>query len=117
MFENKSKPLIDFDKFIYRSVRFIIYALLLLSISLGIGVAGYCYFADLNFVDSFYNASMILTGMGPVNELTSHSAKWFASFYAIFSGVAFLTTIAVFFAPIIHRFLHKIHVDLEDEKE
>jgi hypothetical protein len=54
---------------------------------------------------------MILTGMGPVDAMTTDASKWFASFYALFSGIAFLTTTAVFFAPAIHSFLHKIHID------
>jgi hypothetical protein len=83
----------------------------LLFLSLGIGVGGYIYFGGLNFIDAFYNPSMILTGMGPVDAMTTNTSKWFASFYALFSGIAFLTTIAVFFAPAIHRFLHKIHID------
>ncbi|HEX5169983.1 MAG TPA: hypothetical protein VFW11_12485 [Cyclobacteriaceae bacterium] len=114
MFENKNTPMISFEKFIYRSLRFILYALILLGISLGIGVFGYWHFGHLDFVDAFYNASMILTGMGPVDSMNTDAAKWFASFYALFSGVAFLTTVAVFFAPTIHRFLHKIHIDDND---
>ncbi len=61
---------------------------------------------------------MILTGMGPVDSMKTDAAKWFASFYAIFSGVVFLSTVAVFLTPIVHRFLHKHHLDDEvgDEK-
>ena len=54
---------------------------------------------------------MILTGMGPVNEMTSNSAKLFASFYALFSGIVFLSTVAIFFAPFAHRLMHLLHVD------
>jgi flagellar biosynthesis protein FliR len=110
MFQSKHAPLLCFDKFLLRSLRFILYSLLRLAISLGIGVSGYMYFCDLHFVDAFYNASMILTGMGPVDPMNTTSSKWFASFYALFSGMAFLTTMAVLFAPATHRFLHKIHV-------
>ena len=54
---------------------------------------------------------MILTGMGPVDPMKTDIAKYFASFYAIFSGVAFLSTVAVFLSPIVHRFLHRLHLD------
>jgi hypothetical protein len=54
---------------------------------------------------------MILTGMGPVTPMTTTSAKLFASFYAIYSGVAFLSTIGVFITPLLHRFMHKLHLD------
>lgn len=83
-------------------------------LSLGIGVIGYHFLADLGWVDSLLNASMILTGMGPVNPMISTEAKLFSSFYALFSGVAFLSIAAVMFAPLIHRFLHKLQIDLEE---
>ncbi|CAN5553654.1 hypothetical protein BH10BAC4_BH10BAC4_03770 [soil metagenome] len=68
-------------------------------------------------MDSLLNASMILTGMGPVDEMKSGSAKLFASLYAIFSGVVFLSTVAVFLTPIVHRFLHKHHLDEESDRQ
>jgi hypothetical protein len=52
--------------------------------------------------------------MGPVNPMQSVGAKVFSSIYALFSGVAFLSIAAVMFAPFIHRFLHKMHIDLDD---
>jgi hypothetical protein len=76
-----------------------------------IGVSGYFAFAGLGFVVALLNASMILTGMGPVNPMTDNPAKLFASFYAIYSGVAFLSVIGVFIAPVVHRFMHKIHLE------
>lgn len=79
-----------------------------------IGTLGYRYFFSLGWVDSFYNASMILTGMGPVNAAPSAAAKIFASFYAIYSGVAFLTCVAIVLSPVVHRFLHKFHLDIEE---
>ena len=111
MFERKSESLISRKKFINRQLRFSIYAAGILSISLMIGVAGYSAFAGLGFVDALLNASMILTGMGPVNPMTDNPAKLFASFYAIYSGVAFLSVIGVFIAPVVHRFMHKIHLE------
>lgn len=69
---------------------------------------------DMTWLDSFYMACMILTGMGPVAEMTTTKAKLFSSFYALYSGVAFLSITAVFFAPIIHRLLHILHVETDD---
>ena len=109
-FEHHSKPVLPFAKFLVRVVRYSIFAIGLLSISLGIGVIGYHYFNELGWLDSLLNASMILTGMGEIDPLKYDSAKWFASFYSIFSGVVFLSTMAVFLSPIVHRFLHKIHL-------
>lgn len=91
-----------------------ILALIILVFSLAVGTLGYCYFYTLGWVDGLLNASMILTGMGPVNIAPDNSAKLFSSFYAIYSGVAFLTSVGVLFAPILHRFLHRFHLDVEE---
>lgn len=111
MFERKTDKLLPRKKFINRQVRFSLYAAGILFLSLLIGVTGYWLFADLNFVDALLNASMILTGMGPVNPMKDDPAKFFASFYALYSGVAFLSVIGVFSAPVVHRFMHKIHLE------
>lgn len=113
MFEHKKEKLLPAVKFYVRMLEYIGYAMLLVSFSLLIGTMGYCYFAQLNWVDGFYNAAMILTGMGPVANLTTNEAKLFASFYAIYSGVAFLTTVAVVLAPVGHRMLHALNLDEE----
>jgi hypothetical protein len=84
----------------------------LLVVSLGIGTAGYHYYGDISWIDGFYNASMILTGMGPVNTMEHTAAILFSSFYALFSGLVFLSTTAIIFAPLAHRLLHLIHLEV-----
>ncbi len=111
--ENKTKKLPHRRHYYNKLVRSTIASLVVLFFSLGIGVVGYHYFFHLGWVDSLYNASMILTGMGPVNLAPSDGAKLFASFYAIYSGVAFLTSVAMMFSPIVHRFLHRFRLDVE----
>ena len=115
-FEHKSKPLLSKAQFFQRQVRFIVYALVLLTVSLGIGMAGYKFFTGMSWIDAFINASMILTGMGPIDAMRTSSAKFFAGCYALFSGVIFLSTVAVMFAPLVHRMLHLMHMDDLDEK-
>lgn len=84
-------------------------------IALFIGMLGYHELANLPWVDSFLNASMILGGMGPVDVLCNDAAKLFAGFYALFSGLAFIVIVAIMFSPMIHKVLRKIH--LEDKSE
>jgi hypothetical protein len=72
---------------------------------------GYHVFVSLNWVDSFLNAAMILGGMGPVNPLTTNAGKIFAGIYAIYSGIAFLLIVGITFTPVVHRFIHKLHID------
>jgi len=81
--------------------------------ALAVGMVGYHGTEGLPWLDAFLNASMILTGMGPVNEVHTVGGKLFAGCYALFSGVAFLTAVAVLFAPLFHRFLHRFHLDFE----
>jgi hypothetical protein len=92
-------------------------ALAIVTIALTIGVAGYHFIAGLAWIDALLNASMILTGMGPVNVLQSNAAKLFASFYALFSGVVFISLMGLLLSPIAHRVLHKFHLSDEDVNE
>lgn len=100
--------------YLRRQLRYLAVALGFVGISLAVGVAGYMVFAGFSFVDAFLNASMILGGMGPIGELPNDGAKWFASFYALFSGIALLGTVAVILTPLVHRMLHALH--LEDDQ-
>ena len=84
-------------------------------ISLALGTLGYQQTEGLAFVDALLNAAMILTGMGQIAELHTTAGKLFGTFYALFSGVVFLTTVAVLLAPVLHRFLHHFHLELSDE--
>lgn len=97
-----------------------IYAFVILMLSLGIGVLGYhLTIPQFDWYDSLLNASMILSGMGPVLDPEihlSHSAKLFASFYALFSGISFLSTFGVLIAPILHRFFHRLHLESDNSK-
>jgi hypothetical protein len=79
--------------------------------SLGAGVLGYHELAGLRWIDALLNAAMILTGMGPVDALTTTRGKLFAACYALFSGIAFLSVVAVVFAPVVQRFLHRFHLE------
>ena len=89
--------------------------LLILFLSLLIGIIGYHFTADIGWLDSLHNASMILSGMGPVVNITTTAGKWFSSFYALFSGIIFITNIGVILAPAIHRFFHRLHVPPESQ--
>ena len=87
-------------------------ALLVIAFALGIGVFGYHSIAKLSWIDSLLNASMILGGMGPVDPLKSDAAKIFASFYALFSGLAFVGIASLMIAPFAHRLLHRFHLEV-----
>jgi hypothetical protein len=110
-FENKNKPLLPFSQFLIRVLRYFLISITLILISVGIGTLGYHYYGELSWIDSFYNACMILTGMGPVNVMQNNAAKLFSSIYALFSGIAFLSIIAIFLSPVAHRLLHMLHID------
>jgi len=116
MFEHHKQPLISRRDFIRRMVKFAAGAFLLVAVSWLIGILGYRILEGLPWIDSTLNAAMILGGMGPVNELHTNAGKLFASFYALFSGIVFLLAVGVLLAPIIHRFLHKFHLQNGKDK-
>jgi hypothetical protein len=111
MYEHRKQPLLSRIEFSKRVGRHGLVALGVLVFGLGIGILGYHYIADLSWIDSLLNASMILGGMGPVDPLKTDCAKIFASFYALFSGLAFIGIVSVLLAPFVHRMLHRIHAE------
>jgi hypothetical protein len=110
MLEHRRAPLASHRVFAARLARSAAIAAGLLLVSLGIGTAGYHGFEGLPWLDATLNAAMILGGMGPVNDLHTTAGKVFATLYALYSGVAFLTIAGLLFAPVVHRFLHRFHL-------
>jgi hypothetical protein len=111
MYEHRSQPLLPKHLFIRRVAGHVLFALAVIFGSLFIGIIGYHFTEGLPWLDSLLNASMILGGMGPVNELYTSGGKVFASFYSLFSGIVFLVTAAILVAPVVHRFLHRLHLE------
>jgi hypothetical protein len=89
-------------------------AVFVLTASLAIGAVGYHTTEGWSWLDSILNASMILSGMGPVGEVRTAAGKIFASAYAIFSGTVFLVSVGLLVAPIVHRVLHAFHLEAEE---
>jgi hypothetical protein len=111
VFEHRSKPLLSRRQFYARIARSAAVPLLVVAVALGIGMAGYRIFEPMSWVDAFVNAAKILSGMRLVSSLQSDAGKIFAGCYALFSGLALLTSIGIFSAPVVHRFLHKFHLE------
>jgi hypothetical protein len=116
MYEHHTKPLLPQKRFLKRVLKNLLIACVFIAIALFIGMAGYHFICGFGWIDSLQDASMILAGMGPVDVIQNNAGKLFASAYAIFIGVAFLSITAVILAPVAHRFLHKFHLSDEDEK-
>jgi hypothetical protein len=111
MFEHRKTSLLPLRAFYGRLARSGLIGMIIILTSLAIGMAGYHWFEKLPWLDAFVNAAMILSGMGPLAPLQTSAGKLFAGCYALFSGLTFLTSIGVVFAPVFHRFLHKFHLE------
>jgi hypothetical protein len=116
-FEHKHQALLPRGVFYRRLGRAGAVGIAIIVFSLAVGMAGYHFLEKLPWLDAFVNASMILSGMGPLGELHTSSGKLFAGCYALFSGIAFLTSVGVIFAPVFHRFLHKFHLETKAKKD
>ena len=114
MFERRHEKLAPLPVFIKRVALSLALSICLILIVLFFGIAGYHWIAGFDWVDSLLEASMILGGMGPVNQLTTTASKIFASGYALFSGLIFIAVVGVGLSPIFHRMLHKFHIDDQD---
>lgn len=113
-FEHKSNEIVPTRTFVGRVAGNAAAVAVILALSLALGTLGYHEFEGFGIVDSFANAAMILSGMGPLSPLVTNGGKIFASCYAIYSGVLFVFTTTLLLAPVAHRLLHHFHVP--DEK-
>lgn len=110
-FERRNQKLAPLPVFAKRLLGAVVLACCVVGVVLLIGMSGYHWLADLGWVDSLLEASMILAGMGPVSPLKSNGAKLFASGYALFSGLVFIGIIGIVLSPVVHRVMHKFHVE------
>jgi len=116
MYEKFHMKLISLPTFLSRLLKSLLWVLLLISIALWIGMLGYHVYEQIPWVDAFVNASMILSGMGPVSTLATEAGKIFAGFYALFSGLFFILTMSIILSPMAHRLFHQLHIALKTDK-
>ena len=116
MFEHRRAPLLPPRAFLRRQLRYAALSAAIVLGALAAGALGYHRTEGLPWLDAVLNAAMILTGMGPVDRMETVAGKLFATAYALLSGVLFVTTVGVLFAPLVHRFFHRLHVELDDDR-
>jgi hypothetical protein len=110
-YEPVTVPIAPLPQFLRRQLRSLGIGVVLIGIALFAGMVGYHKFVGLSWIDSYENAAMILSGMGPLASPTTFAGKMFAGTYALFSGIAVLAIAGVIAAPLVHRFLHRLHAD------
>jgi hypothetical protein len=111
MYEHRRHYLLPWQRFLRRASRHVLVGVAIAAVADGIGTVGYHAAGDLGWLDSFLNASMILSGMGPVDKMHTTAGKLFASFYALFSGIVFIGVMGIILAPWAHRLLHVVHAE------
>ncbi len=112
-YEHRRQQLAPRSIFYRRVFKNLLIASLIMTVCLVIGMVGYHYTDSIPWLDALHNASMILSGMGPVVTISSDGGKWFSSAYALFSGIIFITNVGVILAPAIHRLYHRMHIEEE----
>ena len=110
-FERRNQKLAPLSVFARRMLHATAFAIGVICVVLLIGICGYHWLGDLDWIDSLLEASMILGGMGPVNPIKTTAAKLFASGYALFSGLVFIGIMGILLTPVVHRVMHKFHVE------
>ena len=112
-YEHRSEPLLSRRAFLRRLANHGGLALAFVAGALLVGMLGYHGTENLDWIDSFLNAAMILSGMGQVSPLATDGGKLFAGSYALFSGLVVLVVTGLLAAPVLHRLLHRLHLDDE----
>jgi hypothetical protein len=116
-FESKHQPLLSRQQFAKRLARNFFAALLFIGASLMAGMTGYHWLENMPWIDAFANAAMILSGMGPLTPLNTSSGKLFAGLYALYSGLAVVLAAGLIIAPVVHRILHRFHIESEGDRQ
>ncbi len=116
-FERRHEPLLPRSRFFLRLVKFALLSIGLIVFSLIVGILGYRFSDGMSWVDAFLNAAMLMGGMGQVTLLHSDAGKLFAGVYALYCGFILIISVAIFLAPIFHRFLHRFHLEGEMMKK
>jgi hypothetical protein len=114
-YEARDQPLLSREAFLRRLAAHFLATVLFVGVSLLGGMAGYRYLEGMSWIDAYANAAMILSGMGPLSPLKTWSGKLFAGSYALYSGLAVIVAMGVILAPVVHRLLHRFH--LQSDKE
>lgn len=109
MYESKRQDPLPRVRFTRRLLTHAAIAISLITVSLAMGMAGYCGFEHLSPLDGFLNSAMLLGGMGPVNAPLTDAGKLFAGLFALYSGLVFIVTAALLFTPLLHRIMHRFH--------
>lgn len=112
-FEHHSAPLASRWVFLGRLAVNTGFALIVLAIVLAVGMVGYRHTEGMDWLDAFLNASMLLGGMGPVSPIVTGAGKMFAGCYALVCGLVVVGVMGLVLAPVLHRILHGLHVQVE----
>ncbi len=115
MFEHRSASLVPREVFRRRLAVHGGYVAALLAFSVVLGITGFHYLAGQALIDALLNSAMLLGGMGPVGEIHFTAGKLFASFYALYAGLVFIGGSTILLAPVLHRFMHRFHLEDEDQ--
>jgi hypothetical protein len=111
MYETRKDAPLPRPRFTRRLAKHVAIALGLITVSLGLGMWGYCGLEHLSPLDGFLNSAMLLGGMGPVNAPVTPAGKLFAGCFALYAGLVFIVTAALLFTPLLHRLMHRFHWD------
>jgi hypothetical protein len=114
MYERKTEPLAPKSIYYKRILKNFLIVSVIFGGILTLGTIGYhCATQPYTpWLDAFHNASMILSGMGPmITQGFTAGGKIFSSVYALFSGIIFVGAMGFVLAPAVHRIFHKLHME------
>jgi hypothetical protein len=113
MYEHYRQPLLPRSQFFMRLVQCTALSLALYAVTILAGATAFHALEQFSWIDAALNAVLIMTGLGLVNTISTSAGKVFTSVYAVISAIVFFSTLAILVLPVLHRLLHKFHLEVD----
>mgnify|MGYP003774764747 CR=1 FL=1 len=114
MYEKISERLISTERFILRMCKHSLYVVGLLAISVLAGALGFLALEGYTFEDAMLHSAHILAGLGLIQLPETYAGRVFVALFGLYASLFFLAAFSVIFAPVVHRIVHKLHLDTDN---
>lgn len=111
LYEKISDELISTERFLWRMFKHGLYVLAILILSVLAGTIGFAAFEGYSLDEAALHSAHILAGLGLIELPETTAGRMFAVFFGLYASLFFIAVFSVIIAPVVHRILHRMHLD------